>query len=140
LRAAEVLEELRPGRGESWVDLGREFRLDGTEGRPDLLGGPAALVDFGHATLEVHARADGAQHLVRGAEDLFEEGELFGEQFMDTGEVEVDHEGAELKVDALCTGLGGAWDRAMLAEVVHEGLPHVGAMRAGHAVGSSVLL
>jgi hypothetical protein len=53
------------------------------EGRPDLLGLPAALIDVGDPPLEVDAGADRPEHLVRGAEDPLEERELLVEQFID---------------------------------------------------------
>ena len=53
------------------------------EGRVDLLGGAAGLVDLGDPPLEVHPGFEGAEHLVRGAEDALEEAELLREQLED---------------------------------------------------------
>ena len=56
------------------------LRLQRAERGVDLLGRAALLVDGEDALLEVHAGLDGAQHLVRGAEDAVEEAELLAEQ------------------------------------------------------------
>jgi hypothetical protein len=53
-------------------------------------------------------------------------------------QIVVDDERAELQVDALCARLCGDHDLALLAEVVHQGRPHVGRLRARHAVGTLV--
>ena len=56
------------------------------------------------------------------------------------GQVVVDHQIAELQVDALGGGLGGDHDGGVVAEVLDQGGAHVGAGRAGDAVGAGVLL
>ncbi len=56
------------------------------------------------------------------------------------GQVVVHHQVAELEVDALGRGLGGDQDRRLVAEVLHQRGAHVGARRAGDAVGARVLL
>ena len=56
------------------------------------------------------------------------------------GQVVVDHQIAELQVDALGRGLGGDEDGGVVAEVLDERGAHVGAGRAGDAVGAGVLL
>ena len=56
------------------------------------------------------------------------------------GQVVVDDQIAELEVDALGGGLGGDQDGGLVAEVLDQRGPHVGAGRAGDAVGAGVLL
>ena len=56
------------------------------------------------------------------------------------GQVVVDDQIAELKVDALGGGLGGDHDGGFVAEVLDERGAHVGGRRAGDAVGAGVLL
>ena len=56
------------------------------------------------------------------------------------GQVVVDDQIAELQVDAFGGGLGGDHDGRFVAEILHEGGPHVGGRRAGDAVGAGVLL
>jgi hypothetical protein len=82
-RVVEVLEQLRPGRRHRCVDLAGELGLQGVEGGANFVGLAAPLVDVGDPPLEVDARADGAEHLVRGAEDALEERELLVEQLVD---------------------------------------------------------
>ena len=55
-------------------------------------------------------------------------------------QVVVDHQIAELQVDALGRGLGGDQDRGVVAEVLDQRGAHVGAGRAGDAIGAGVLL
>ena len=55
------------------------------------------------------------------------------------GQIVVDHQIAELQIDALGRGFGGDHDGRVVAEMIHQGGAHVGAGRAGDAVGAGVL-
>ena len=72
----EVLEQHPARVVQARADLLVHLRLQLPERGVDLLGRAALLVDGEDALLEVHARLDGAQHFVGGAEDAAEEAEL----------------------------------------------------------------
>ena len=78
----EILQELPAGLRHRFVDLKAEFELELIEGGLDLVDLAAALVDIVDALLEIYAAFDGAEHFVAGAENAFEQLELFGQQFV----------------------------------------------------------
>ncbi len=92
-----------------------------------LVGGVALVEEVDHHHVELLAVAVAAADALLDALGV-------------PGQVVVDHQIAELQVDALGGGLGGDHDGRLVAEIFHQRGPHVGAGRAGDAVGAGVLL
>ena len=104
-----MLQQQLPGAHHGVVDLAGKIQLQLFEAGPDGVRIAAGLVDGHDATLEIHTRADGAQHLVAGPEHPFEQLELLRQQIVDAavGLVaaidEVDHHHVVLLPVAMAT-------------------------------------
>ena len=92
-----------------------------------LVGGVALVEEVDHHHVEFLAVAVAAADALLDALGI-------------PGQVVVDHQIAELQVDALGRRFGGDHDGRFVAEVIDQGGTHVGGRGAGDAVGAGVLL